>query len=196
MNAPDGRPYYFNEVTRETSWTIPAGASTPPPATSLAPGPGTSHSTIDSGSNVAPSSMYPHHTQPQPHPQPQTSYGNYGQYQGGSHSDQLAQQVKNFQIAPHQQHQQQQHQQGAQQASFYRHGKYTMQSLIEKTSLQQSGTEFFEQERDRLLQINVGTGGESFAWIKNGSMVSCSSHNMDANGLFFSTLSYGIQTYD
>lgn len=167
VHAPDGRPYYFNEVTRETSWTIPAGASTPPLAATAS----TSQNSLDGGSNVAPSSMYPPHSsypthsqphsQPQPHPHQQHSYG---QYPSVSSANQLAQSVGNLNLG--------QQNQGTQQTVSYPHGKYTLNSLIQKTSLQQSGTEFFEQERDKLLQINLGTDGGSFAWIKNGSMVS------------------------
>lgn len=158
VNAPDGRIYYYNEQTRETSWTPPPGAASASP---------TDPSALSTSQSSLPSTSAPA-AYPAAGGYPATSgYATAGSYDAHrphqSATDHLAQKTATMSLAP----------QPNVQSISYDHGKYTLQSLIAKTSLQQSGTEFFEQERDKLLQINLGTAGENFAWIKNGTMVSC-----------------------
>lgn len=133
--APDGRPYYYDENTRQTSWTPPV---MPQPSTLQ---------------NSAPShSPYPMTSAtPMPNTAPTPAYHSYDQQVSTQSSPNVSAAVYNQPAAT-----------GAQ---------YTLQSLVAKTSLRQSGSSFFELERDKLLQINLGVNGQSFAWIKNGSMV-------------------------
>jgi uncharacterized protein (AIM24 family) len=49
-------------------------------------------------------------------------------------------------------------------------GRYTMSTLVQKTTQRDLGQGFFELERDKLLEINL-TGSNTWAWIKVGSMV-------------------------